>query len=141
MERSSGVEIPISGCSAVGSVPDLGSGGREFESPHSDHLWVWQSGNAADLKPDVRQRCLRRFDTFHPRHIKDRGKKMKLREACEIAESAGLRTIGEAVLNIEMNAGMFWSYEEMVGELNELVREADQYGDETSIFYMLEGKE
>ena len=66
---------------------------------------------------------------------------MKLREACEIAESAGLRTVGEAVLNIEMNAGMFWSYEKMVGELNELVREADQYSDETSIFYILEGKE
>lgn len=66
---------------------------------------------------------------------------MKLREACEIAESAGLRTIGEAVLNIEMNAGMFWSYEEMVGELNELVREADQFSDDTSIFYILEGKE
>ena len=66
---------------------------------------------------------------------------MKLREACEIAGSAGLRTIGEAVLNIEMNAGMFWSYDKMVGELNELVREADQYGDETSIFCILEGKE
>ena len=66
---------------------------------------------------------------------------MKLREACEIAESAGLMTIGEAVLNIEMNAGMFWNYDKMVGELNELVREADQYGDETSIFYILEVKE
>ena len=65
---------------------------------------------------------------------------MKLREACEIAESAGLRTVGEAVLNIEMHAGMFWSYEKMVVELNELVKEADQYGDDTSIFYILEGE-
>lgn len=66
---------------------------------------------------------------------------MKLIEACEIAEGAGLMTVGEAVLNIEMNAAMFWSYENMVGELNELVKEADQYGDDTSIFYILEGKE
>ena len=66
---------------------------------------------------------------------------MRLKEACEIAESAGLRTIGEAVLNIEMNAGMFWSYEKMADELNELVKEADQYGDDTSIFYILEGEE
>ena len=68
-------------------------------------------------------------------------KKLKLREACEIAESVGLRTVGEAVLNIEMHAGMFWAYEEMVDELNELVKEADQYGDDTSIFYILEGEE
>lgn len=50
-------------------------------------------------------------------------------------------TVGEAVLNIEMNAAMFWAYEKMVGELDELVKEADKYGDDTSIFYILEGKE
>ena len=66
---------------------------------------------------------------------------MKLREACEIAEGCGLRTVGEAVLNIERNAGMFWSYDKMLPELNELVKEADQYGDDTSIFYVLEGEE
>ena len=33
-ESSTGYQI--SGCSAVGSVLDLGSRGREFESPHSD---------------------------------------------------------------------------------------------------------
>ena len=49
--------------------------------------------------------------------------------------------MGEAVLNIEMHAGMFWNYENMVVELNELVKEADQYGDDTSIFYILEGEE
>ena len=66
---------------------------------------------------------------------------MKLREACEIAEEVGLSTVGEAVLNIEMHAGMFWSYDDMIGELNELVKEADAYTDDTSIFYILEGEE
>lgn len=102
-------------------------------------MLVWQSGNAAVLKTVVRLRGLRRFDSFHQRQNKYlEDNEMKLREACEIAEGAGLRTVGEAVLNIEMHAGMFWSYENMVEELNELVKEADQYSDDTSIFYVLE---
>ena len=65
---------------------------------------------------------------------------MKLREACEVARGAGLKTVGEAVLNIEQHASMFWSYSTMAVELIELVKEADLYEDDTPISYILEGK-
>lgn len=65
---------------------------------------------------------------------------MKLKEACRIAEACGLSTVGEAVLNVEMNATGFWPYEKMAWELVELVKEADQYEDDTPISHILEGK-
>lgn len=65
---------------------------------------------------------------------------MKLREACEVAKGAGLKTVGEAVLNIELHASMFWPYDKMAFELVELVKEADQYEDDTPISLILEGK-
>ena len=48
-------EYNRSRCSAVGSAPDLGSGGREFESHHFDHGVVPKWFKGADLKPARRR--------------------------------------------------------------------------------------
>ena len=40
----------ISGCSAGGSAPDWGSGGRKFKSCHSDHKEPFFNGSFSLLK-------------------------------------------------------------------------------------------
>jgi hypothetical protein len=52
---------------------------------------------------------------------------MTLKNACEIAESCGLETIGEAVFNIELHALNVFSYAEMDAEMKELRNEYESF--------------
>jgi len=45
---------------------------------------------------------------------------MKLKEACKIAEYCGLKTIGEAVDNIDHHCTSLFKYENIFTELDEL---------------------
>ena len=65
---------------------------------------------------------------------------MKLKQACEIAEVCGIDTIYEAVANIFFHAGMFFEYENVNKELEELVKEANKYNMNSSIYVVLKGE-
>lgn len=52
---------------------------------------------------------------------------MKLRDACKIGYDCGLRTIEEAIFNIELHAVSLFSYSEIFQELKELRDEAKAY--------------
>lgn len=45
---------------------------------------------------------------------------MKLKTAMSIAKELGLKTVKEAILNIEIHCGMIFEYSEIDFELNEL---------------------
>ena len=62
---------------------------------------------------------------------------MKIKKACEIAKVCGLKTIGEAILNIELHANTLFSYDELNKELNELYEDAKNYHLDDSILMLL----
>lgn len=45
---------------------------------------------------------------------------MKLKEACELAKTCGLSTVGEAISNVTFNAISLFSYDEIDREIDEL---------------------
>lgn len=62
---------------------------------------------------------------------------MKVKEACEIADTCGLETIGEAVFNIELHALNLFIYDELDKELNELYEDAKNYHMDDSVLTLL----
>lgn len=58
---------------------------------------------------------------------------MKLKEALELAKACGLRTVGEAILNVELHSPCLFPYEKIHEELHELCREAAAYDDDQLI--------
>ena len=62
---------------------------------------------------------------------------MKEKEECEIANECGLKTIGEAILNIELHAVSLFSYDELYEELTELYEDAKNYHMDVSVLTLL----
>lgn len=58
---------------------------------------------------------------------------MTLKEACKIGKATGCRTVGEAILNIEIHAVSLFSWPEMVSELRELAEDAAGIDDDCPI--------
>ena len=58
---------------------------------------------------------------------------MKLKTACEIGIDCGLKTLKEAVFNIDMHAISIFSYDRIAAELNELYKEFNLEDENTSI--------
>ena len=64
---------------------------------------------------------------------------MKLKAACEIAESCGLETVGEAICNIEIHWVNLFTQDDKNDELQELYEDSKDIPDSTPISVILNG--
>lgn len=58
---------------------------------------------------------------------------MKLSKDCDIGLACGLRTLREAVVNIDLHATSIFSYDEIVKEMAELYKELAKYDEDALI--------
>lgn len=48
---------------------------------------------------------------------------MKLIEALELAEACGLKTVGDAIFNVDLHAGQLFAYTKIKEECDEMINE------------------
>ena len=58
---------------------------------------------------------------------------MKLKDCLEIGRDCGLKTVGEAITNIELNSSSLFAYSEIKNELNELYEATKDISYDTTI--------
>ena len=68
---------------------------------------------------------------------------MKLKEACKLADACCLKTIAEAIVNIEIHAPQLFAWEDIHKEEQELYDDMEQKGycRSDSIYKVLENEE
>lgn len=65
---------------------------------------------------------------------------MTLREACEFGYDCGLKTLKEAIVNIQIHANSLFCYDKIDDELHELYVKARKYSPKMSIEECLNGE-